>query len=355
MAIATAISREKGRAIGGTVDPDYGLRSQSPYWIDRLPRANSWNREHLDPRMEHNPPPTHDPISTDDMPDWHIGAALGGGLPHRQYGGEASPALPSVTTSNPIYKGLYQRYASMTPEQLQEFVLRAGNTSQGQVAQHILQQKRMMPAAVDSTLQSQQPQTPAITSPQTASAGTEPQGYAMGGGMGLSMSQADPWWTRQESREASDGFLHSSIPGRTDHIPASPAADSYVIPADVVSGLGEGNSLAGARILDMAFRTGPYGTQMPRGGGGHGAGMPHPRAPSVPAEESRGGARIGQGLGEKVPIMAAGGEFIVPPHVVRAIGRGSRDRGLNLLDKWVVRARKGIVKTMSKLPGPVRN
>ncbi len=35
---------------------------------------------------------------------------------------------------------------------------------------------------------------------------------------------------------------------------------SYVIPSDVVSGLGEGNTKAGADALYKQFKMGPYGT-----------------------------------------------------------------------------------------------
>ena len=81
---------------------------------------------------------------------------------------------------------------------------------------------------------------------------------------GMSISQESPWWTRQEEEQSVDrhGLLASPIAGRTDHIAISPAAGSYVIPADVVSGLGEGNTLAGANVMQRILDTGPHGLTM---------------------------------------------------------------------------------------------
>src|SRR6185437_4786256 len=77
-----------------------------------------------------------------------------------------------------------------------------------------------------------------------------------------------PYWVRQAERTAVQkptGLLMSDIGGRTDHIASNPAANSYVIPADVVSGLGEGNSLAGAKVLTQIMGMGPHGTPLPQG------------------------------------------------------------------------------------------
>ncbi len=46
------------------------------------------------------------------------------------------------------------------------------------------------------------------------------------------------------------GLLNSAGPGRTDTINTNVPAGAYVIPADVVSGLGEGNTLAGSAVID---------------------------------------------------------------------------------------------------------
>lgn len=49
------------------------------------------------------------------------------------------------------------------------------------------------------------------------------------------------------------GPLHSHVPGRTDKINLNVKPGSYVIPADVVSILGEGNTLAGTVVLRAMF------------------------------------------------------------------------------------------------------
>ena len=172
---------------------------------------------------------------------------------------------------------------------------------------------------------------------------------AMGGNpMGIGIGAADPWWTRHAAFSADQGLLHSAIPGRTDHIAANPAADSFVIPADVVSGLGEGNTLAGARVLTQALDMGPYGTPMPRGRMGRG--IPRPDVVRPPPQGQSTGGRT-----HKVPIAAAGGEFIVPPEVVHRVGGGDVDRGHKVLHHFVVASRARIIAEMQKLKEPVKS
>ncbi len=72
------------------------------------------------------------------------------------------------------------------------------------------------------------------------------------------------------------GLLNSAGPGRTDTINTNVPAGAYVVPADVVSGLGEGNTLAGSAVIDRMFATAPYAVAQPRIR--HGAGAPRPPA-----------------------------------------------------------------------------
>lgn len=67
-----------------------------------------------------------------------------------------------------------------------------------------------------------------------------------------------------------------------------------------------------------------------------------------------GGAAT-HGEDECVPILAAGGEFVISPHHVARLGDGDVRAGHKLLDKWVVDSRQQIVKKMSGLKGPVRS
>jgi hypothetical protein len=160
-------------------------------------------------------------------------------------------------------------------------------------------------------------------------------GYARGG-----VLPQVPWFERRNAYEMQHdhGLFHSAVPGRTDRINASVPAGSYVIPADVVSGLGEGNTLAGANVLHRMMATGPYGTPLSRG---RGRNLPAPRM--RPPRFERGG---------RVPIVAAGGEFLVHPDVVKRIGKGDLTRGHEALDAFVKRIRARTASTLRKLPGP---
>ena len=81
--------------------------------------------------------------------------------------------------------------------------------------------------------------------------------------------------------------------------------------------------------------------------------------PAVPAQARGGMAPKHDTHGmrpadDTVPILAAGGEFVVAPHHAKRWGDGDLKAGHKLLDEFVVEARKHIVKTMRKLKGPVR-
>lgn len=145
------------------------------------------------------------------------------------------------------------------------------------------------------------------------------------------------------------GLLHSAVAGRTDHLDVKVPAGAYVIPADVVSGTGEGNTLAGARILQKVIESGPHGTGLGRHHPHRGRSIPQP----PPAARAAGGG-VDQEH-EMVPILGAGGEMVVHPDHVAMWGGGNVERGHRVFDKWVVEQRKNIVKEMQKLPGPVKD
>lgn len=142
------------------------------------------------------------------------------------------------------------------------------------------------------------------------------------------------------------GPIHSSVAGRTDHLPMHVASGSYVIPADIISALGEGNSMAGFKVAKSIFsRPGPYDQStgsMPYGGSGlpYGGEMPHKAS----------GGETGS-----VPIVAAGGEYVIPPEDVQFLGEGSLDHGHKILDSFVKKMRKKTIETLQKLPGPKKD
>jgi hypothetical protein len=187
-------------------------------------------------------------------------------LPRRQDGGmtgatpsptpASTPGLqPSIANANPMVSGYIQRFQQMSPEQLQEMVARLGGSPLGAIAQHVLQQKRVMPPAP----------APAQTAQQT---------------------------------------------------PLSPAPTAQQQPA--------------------------------------------PSTGMQPAQAPQQQARGGQTQKKKdppgtVPILAAGGEFIVAPHYVARFGNGDTSEGHKWFDKFVVEQRKKIVDTMKGLKPPVKN
>lgn len=159
---------------------------------------------------------------------------------------------------------------------------------------------------------------------------------------------AMPWWARtaQRNLQIHSGPINSPVAGRTDHIPLHVASGSYVIPADIVSGLGEGNTAAGHQIVKTMFHSNPYGAplkSMP-------SAQPHiPKVNLTPPKMPKfanGGA---------IPIMAAGGEHVLTPDQVAAVGGGDIDHGHNVLDEWVKFERKKINKEQAKLPGPAKD
>lgn len=312
------------------------------------------------------------------------------------------------------------------------------------------------------------------------------------------------------------GAIHSSVAGRTDHLPMHVASGSYVIPADIISAMGEGNSMAGFKVAKSIFSRDngdvtqgspygeaglPYGMDAPHkaGGGGADAGQAANRAPShspnppsrpsgvsapaggglapshSPSPQSRstnreytglwdringggpgaglfsgnntaagtgreytglwdringggpgagytgladmfngggpgasssdassgsarepsfwnkaapiigtmvagpiggligmgikrddkgesGFSRMGENLGfasggatEGVPIIAAGGEYVIPPEDVVHIGGGDLDHGHKVLDAFVKKMRQKTIKTLQSLPGPKKD
>lgn len=252
-----------------------------------------------------------------------------GGIVHYDDGGSVDDAAYGTTDAvrmqNPQYRAEYERYSAMTPEKLQELSAMMGASPQGKIAASVLQKQRM--SAPDSG---------------------DVQGYDEGGGV-MGMGEAMPWWARRQATQVDankSGFLKSTIPGRTDHIPTQAPAGSYVVPADVISGLGEGNSLAGAKIMQEILKSGPWGTPQEHMRGGRGI----PSAPSgrTPPEALASGGDVGQ----PTKILAAGGEFVIHPSDVRRIGGGSLNRGHKVLDRFTVLHRNKIARTMLKLPGP---
>lgn len=116
------------------------------------------------------------------------------------------------------------------------------------------------------------------------------------------------------------GALRHHGHGRTDDLEISVPGESFVIPADIVSAIGQGNTEAGFKVLEGMF-------------------------PDVPQKRAKGGG---------VPIVAAGGEFVVPPEHVKRVGGGDMKRGHKNLRDFVKIMREKTIKTLKKLPSPAK-
>jgi hypothetical protein len=107
--------------------------------------------------------------------------------------------------------------------------------------------------------------------------------------------------------------------GRTDALPVDVPSGAFVIPADVVSALGEGNTLSGNKALDKMF-------------GKQGAKAHH----------------------QPIGIKISDGEYVISPETVARIGKGDMDAGHKLLDQFVIQCRQKHIAQLSSLPGPSR-
>jgi hypothetical protein len=117
------------------------------------------------------------------------------------------------------------------------------------------------------------------------------------------------------------GPIHSNVAGRTDHLPINVPSGSYVIPADIISAMGEGNTMAGFKYANTVF-----------------------------------GVQQNSPEHEPVEIVAAGGEYVITPeNVANRIGGGDVDAGHKNLDEFVKDYRAKTIQTLSKLPGPKRD
>lgn len=214
--------------------------------------------------------------------------------------------------------------------------------------------------------------TPSSWTERSEARGMDHAMVATGGGIGATHLQMggegeiSPWFERQEARNEIDmphgGFLNSSIAGRTDRLPIAVAADSHVQPADVISGLGQGNSLSGANVMKEALKIGPYGDPHPQVTHGRGP----PRAPGVPGEVER--EMFGYAEGGRSPehgvshTLMAGGEMVIPPHDwtdghfmyrgVKSIGDGDIEEGHARLRELTRRVREHTIKFLKHAPPP---
>ena len=120
------------------------------------------------------------------------------------------------------------------------------------------------------------------------------------------------------------GLVHSSEPGRADNLTKQVKRGTYIVPADVVSALGEGNTMAGAHKIRKVMN----------------------KLPKM-AYADGGGTDPGD-----IEIRISGGEFMIDPEHVRALGSGDIRKGSDFLDKAIRNLRSIYADKLTKLPGP---
>lgn len=164
---------------------------------------------------------------------------------------------------------------------------------------------------------------------------------------GLSFGNVAPRKPHLQKVKLHTGPIHADVAGRTDHLPMHVSHGSYVMPADVVSAMGEGNTLAGFKVAAQlpksmfAVHNRTKGTPYGESGLPYGAPSPH----------SRGGQA--KDHGGVVPIVAAGGEHVYSPEEVAMFHpSGNVDDGHKVLDEIVKGYRAKTVKKLDSLPGP---
>ena len=112
------------------------------------------------------------------------------------------------------------------------------------------------------------------------------------------------------------GPIVGATGGRSDKLPVDVESGSYVLPADVVSALGEGNSLAGHKAIEQMF--------------------------------GKGAASNGEAIGIKI----SDGEHVLARKQVEQAGRGDYEQGCRTLDAFAKMVRAQNIKKLQSLPPP---
>lgn len=160
-----------------------------------------------------------------------------------------------------------------------------------------------------------------------AGAMQQDQGYAAGGKVGAALQIA------RSIKRARGGKVHvgpimGDTGGRADKVKMEVPDGSYVLTADHVSGMGEGNTLAGFKKLKAMF----------------------PQS-CVAYKALKAGGPVKRGA---VPIYAADGEFVISPEEI--ISRwGDLDEGHRILDEWQTSERKKLIRELATLAPPAQD
>lgn len=155
------------------------------------------------------------------------------------------------------------------------------------------------------------------------------------GGAGLGNVMGAQRQGLRDVRNLHWGPVASAVPGRTDAHHIKVPGGSFVLPADTISTMGHGNSLAGMKMASQIF---PHSGSM------------RPPKFSYGGSADEGGAR---GHFDPVDVDVSGGEFIIhPADIIRRWG--SLKLGHAVLDKFILDTRRKGIKTLKNLPGPAK-
>ncbi len=132
----------------------------------------------------------------------------------------------------------------------------------------------------------------------------------------------------RRAKRASGGPVHvgpiiGDTGGRADKVNTDVPNGCYIVPSDIVSGIGEGNTLHGMKIIEHMF--------------------PHPHGPGATSNA------------DPVPVAVAHGEISISPEQLEAKFGGDLEHAHAAMDHWVKLERKKIIKTLQKLPGPAKD
>jgi hypothetical protein len=227
-----------------------------------------------------------------------------------------------------------------------------------------------------------------VPKPTSSFAGPSPEKSVKPAGLGIPRLGRATGGPIQDSPQAPfTGGIISTGSGRADTVPMHVPSGAYVIPADIVSHIGDGNTFSGLQVLKAMFApkpfgatAGPWGVPLGSAQMGKGVAMPHPMpprpqiapagsvapTPAGPAGPGPAPPRNPDPLGRikhggvvesavpATPIKASGGEFVIPPAEVKRRGGGSLSKGHKILDAFVKMMRQEHIKTLKSLPGPAR-
>ncbi len=172
----------------------------------------------------------------------------------------------------------------------------------------------------------------------------EPVVEKAAGGPTISPDIKVPWAARSANYALRAGKAKGPVigttPGRADQKAVSVDSGSYVVPADIVSAIGQGNSAAGHKTIGTMFS----GSRTKYGGSKfkmHGmSGLGKFAAGGTPSD---------------VPIAISDGEHVIAPEEVLHFGDGDMKTGHDRLDKWVLAWRQKNIKQLKRLKGPKKD